>query len=73
LRVEDLGASDAHPEASDDLLFNDVLLFLKDVDAISISLLQRRFRIGFNRSARIIDILEAQGLIAPSDGVKCAR
>lgn len=73
LRIEELGGSDEKSEASDDLLFNDVLLFLKDVDAISISLLQRRFRIGFNRSARIIDTLEAQGLIAPSDGSKVRK
>jgi len=50
-----------------------VLAFLKDVDEVSISLLQRRLRIGFNRSARIIETLEAQGFIAPSDGGKVRK
>jgi S-DNA-T family DNA segregation ATPase FtsK/SpoIIIE len=36
----------------------------------SISMLQRRLRIGYNRAARIIEIMEKEGLIGPSDGVK---
>jgi S-DNA-T family DNA segregation ATPase FtsK/SpoIIIE len=31
-------------------------------------MLQRRFRIGYNRAARIIDALEARGIIGPADG-----
>lgn len=57
----------------DDELYHEVLNFLQDVDEVSISLLQRRFRIGYNRSARIINILESQGLIAPSEGGKTRR
>jgi len=34
----------------------------------SASALQRRFRIGYNRAARIIEILEARGIIGPADG-----
>jgi len=51
----------------DDLLYQDVLLYLKDVKEVSISLLQRKFRIGFNRSARIIEALESQGYIIPTE------
>ena len=36
----------------------------------SISLLQRRFRIGYNRAARLVDELEAHGVIGPSEGSK---
>jgi DNA segregation ATPase FtsK/SpoIIIE, S-DNA-T family len=36
----------------------------------SISMLQRRLRIGYNRAARIIEIMEKEGLVGPSDGVK---
>lgn len=48
-----------------DEMYTQVLDFLQKTDDISISLLQRYFRIGFNRSARIIDRLERDGLIAP--------
>ncbi len=57
----------------DDELYKNIILFLNDIDEISISLLQRRFRIGYNRSARIIDALEAQGKILPSDGGKLRK
>lgn len=53
-----------------DGLYHDVVTYLKEVDEISISLLQRKFRIGYNRSARLIDLLEQQGLIMPPDGVR---
>jgi S-DNA-T family DNA segregation ATPase FtsK/SpoIIIE len=36
----------------------------------SISMLQRRLRIGYNRAARIIETMEKEGLVGPSDGVK---
>jgi DNA segregation ATPase FtsK/SpoIIIE-like protein len=59
--------------SADDILYKDVRLFLDEIDEISISLLQRKFRIGYNRSARIIDILESQGLIMPQDGSKTRK
>jgi DNA segregation ATPase FtsK/SpoIIIE-like protein len=59
--------------ATDDVLYKDVREFLDDIDEISISLLQRKFRIGYNRSARIIDLLESQGLIMPQDGSKTRK
>jgi DNA segregation ATPase FtsK/SpoIIIE, S-DNA-T family len=43
---------------------------LNDVDEVSISLLQRKFRIGYNRSARIIELLENRGHILPAQGIK---
>ena len=36
----------------------------------SISMLQRRLRIGYNRAARIIETMEREGMIGPSDGLK---
>ena len=58
---------------ADDQLYQEVLSFLKTIDEISISLLQRKFRIGFNRSARIIDMLESQGIILPGHGGKTRK
>jgi S-DNA-T family DNA segregation ATPase FtsK/SpoIIIE len=57
----------------DDVLYKDVREFLGEVDEVSISLLQRKFRIGYNRSARIIEMLESQGLIMPQDGSKTRK
>ena len=57
----------------EDEIFNEIKTFLADIDEVSISLLQRRFRIGYNRSARIINQLESQGLILPADGGKLRK
>ena len=56
-----------------DELFQDVIDYLKNKDEISISLLQRVFRVGYNRSARIIDQLENSGHILPADGGKMRK
>jgi len=57
----------------EDVLYADVVKFLAEIEEVSISLLQRKFRIGYNRSARLIDILENQGLIMPSEGGKTRK
>jgi len=57
----------------DDELYEEVVELLNELDEVSISMLQRRFRIGYNRSARIISILESKGLIMSSDGGKSRR
>lgn len=55
-------------EDSEDDLFNDALDFVVDQQKASTSLLQRHFRIGYNRAARLIDDLEKRGYIGPQDG-----
>lgn len=59
--------------AEDTVLYKQVLEVIRNADEISISLLQRRLRIGYNRSARMIDYLEARGMILPSDGGKMRK
>ncbi|MBU4269591.1 DNA translocase FtsK [Candidatus Dependentiae bacterium] len=62
--------SKSEVENIEDELYPDVLEFIKKIEEISISGLQRRYRIGFNRSARIIEKLEFDGLLAPAQGSK---
>ena len=54
----------------EDELFQEALAFVVDQQKASTSLIQRRFRIGYNRAARIIDDLEQRGYIGPANGSK---
>lgn len=58
------------PEASDDTdeLLPEAIETVVKTGQASVSMLQRRFRIGYNRAARIIDMMEARGIIGPADG-----
>ncbi|MBQ9327751.1 MAG: DNA translocase FtsK [Solobacterium sp.] len=56
--------------AGDDPLFDEVKEYVVDVQKASTSLLQRRFGIGYNRAARMIDLLEEKGVIGPAQGSK---
>ena len=55
---------------SDDALIRDVLAFAYEAQKISASMLQRRFKIGYNRAARLVDDMEEAGLVGESDGSK---
>jgi S-DNA-T family DNA segregation ATPase FtsK/SpoIIIE len=60
-------------DEADKQIFQDIVQYVRECDEISISLLQRKFRIGYNRSARMIDTLESRGIILPSDGGKMRK
>lgn len=53
-----------------DPIYNDVLEFAIRTGKISASLVQRKFSVGYNRAARLIDILEEKGIIGPQNGSK---
>ncbi len=53
-----------------DELFDDAKALVIEMQTASVSLLQRRFRIGYNRAARLVDELEDQGVVGPSEGSK---
>lgn len=53
-----------------DPLFNDVVSLLAQFDKASASLIQRRFKVGYARAARILDELEAAGYVGPAEGSK---
>ncbi|MBE6138557.1 MAG: DNA translocase FtsK [Firmicutes bacterium] len=54
----------------DEPLYNDIVEFVVTQGKASASLLQRRFRLGYNRAARCIDLLEERGIIGPNNGSK---
>lgn len=55
---------------SEDELYHEAYQFVIEKQKASASLLQRQFRIGYNRAARLIDELEDNGVIGPSTGSK---
>ena len=57
-------------EEMDDEKYQEALEFVMTKGDASISMVQRRFRIGYNRAARIIERMEREGVVGPSDGVK---
>jgi S-DNA-T family DNA segregation ATPase FtsK/SpoIIIE len=57
----------SNDEDTDELLSDAIETVVRAKQA-SVSMLQRRFRIGYNRAARLIDMMEARGIIGPADG-----
>ncbi len=57
-------------EEYDDPLYNEIVDFVVTSGKASASLLQRRFKLGYNRAARIVDLLEERGIIGPPNGSK---
>ena len=55
-----------------DELWDEAVAFVRDSGKASTSMLQRRFRIGYTRSARIIDAMEDAGIIGPPTGTSKA-
>jgi len=54
----------------DDPLYNDIVQFVVSTQKASASLIQRKFKLGYNRAARIVDLLEERGIIGPQNGSK---
>lgn len=52
----------------DDPLYGQAVQFVMEQGKASISLIQRRFRIGFNKAARFVEQMEQDGIIGPADG-----
>ena len=50
--------------------YDDAIALVAQTRVASISMIQRRLRIGYNRAARIIERMEREGVVGPSDGVK---
>lgn len=57
-------------QVSEDEYFEDTIELIREQETVSISQLQRKFRIGYNRAARLIDDLESIGYVSEQDGSK---
>ena len=57
-------------DISSDPMYNDVVNFVREQGKASISLIQRRFSIGFNKAARYVDQMEQDGIVGSADGSK---
>ncbi len=53
-----------------DPMYAEACDFIRQQDKVSISLIQRRFRIGFNKAARFVEQMEQDGIVTPADGAK---
>ena len=54
----------------EDPLYNEIVEFAIKTGRVSASLIQRKYRLGYNRAARIVDLLEERGIIGPQNGSK---
>lgn len=65
--------SEGQAESQDepeDKFYDQAVALVRKQQSASVSMLQRRFRIGYNRAARIVDEMEAKGIVGPSEGSK---
>ena len=70
MMVSDAEMQQEEQKEDEDELFGEALQFVAQEQKASTSLIQRRFRIGYNRAARIIDDMEQRGYIGPANGSK---
>ena len=65
-----IDTKDEEEEQDMDEKYDEALAIVAKDRQASISYIQRRLRIGYNRAARIIETMEREGVVGPSDGVK---
>ncbi|GKV55535.1 DNA translocase SpoIIIE [Sporosarcina sp. NCCP-2222] len=58
------------PHEETDELYDEAVNLILEMQTASVSMLQRRFRIGYSRAARIVDQMEMRGVVGPSEGSK---
>ena len=70
VNFQDLSSTQDVDEDEMDEKYEEAVQLVTETRQASISMLQRRLRVGYNRAARMIEIMEQQGIVGPSDGVK---
>jgi S-DNA-T family DNA segregation ATPase FtsK/SpoIIIE len=69
-QAAEIEAKDEAEEEEYDEKYDEALAIVAKERQASISYIQRRLRIGYNRAARIVETMEREGVVGPSDGVK---
>ncbi|WP_310790610.1 DNA translocase FtsK [Brochothrix thermosphacta] len=64
---------DTNQAEPDDELFDEAVQMFVQQQAASVSMLQRKFKVGYNRAARIVDEMENRGIVGPHEGSKPRR
>jgi len=77
-KIERITANDKTMDENDfgedaDEHIHEIIAFVTEQGKASISLIQRKFRLGYNRAARIVDMLEDRGIVGPADGTSKPR
>lgn len=68
-QVEGDGSEEGGDDEKDEL-YDEMLAFIRENGKCSASMLQRRFKIGYNRAARAVELFERQGIVSAGDGAK---
>src|SRR5262249_26452538 len=71
--AEDVDADDGDFDPDEDPLLDRAIEVVVTAQTASVSLLQRRLRVGYTRAGRLIDMLERRGIISPYEGSKPRR
>jgi S-DNA-T family DNA segregation ATPase FtsK/SpoIIIE len=67
---EEFAAAERAASDTDDELLSEAMRVVREYQHASVSLLQRRLKVGYSRAARLMDQLEAHGVVGPADGSK---
>ncbi|NBG87619.1 DNA translocase FtsK [Isachenkonia alkalipeptolytica] len=71
--LEEIEVEETPKEEPEDALYRDARELVIEREQASVSMLQRKFKIGYNRAARLIDALEEGGVVGPHEGSKPRR
>ncbi len=67
---DDEDSAEAEEDAEQDPLYDDAVRIVADTKRCSTSWLQRKLGLGYNRAARIVEMMEKRGLVGPANGAK---
>lgn len=73
VNFQENGSSNEMTDDEMDEKYDEAVQLVMEMRQASISMLQRRLRVGYNRAARMIEVMEQQGIVGPSDGTSKPR
>jgi S-DNA-T family DNA segregation ATPase FtsK/SpoIIIE len=63
-------ATESEEDGDKDEMYDQAVAIVQETRQASISMIQRRLRIGYNRAARLVEKMETEGIVGPADGAK---